>query len=235
MIKEHAKLDVNDIYNIFLEEYHKDDFLITHRDYIEKNGLGYGEKPFHVLWREIVKEMPSDFSFIEIGVYKGQILSLVKMLSDKYDKNLTYFGVTPLKNANDKYSKYEDLNYHNIIEGLFNHFSLEFNLDKNIIKGYSTDIDIKDKIKNIGKFDLIYIDGGHDYECVLSDIELAKEISKVGTLIVFDDCSCYKGLRSDLFSGHDDVCNAVRDHIESDYNFEEIICVGHNRLFKKIS
>lgn len=235
MINECKKLAVNEIYNIFLEEFYKDELLVNHRTHIEKNGLGYGEKAFHVFWREIIKSMPSDFNFIEIGVYKGQVLSLVKMLSDKYDKNISYFGVTPLTNADDKYSNYEDVNYSLIITDLFKHFNLDFNLDTNIINGYSNEQVIKDKIKSIGKFDLIYIDGGHDYDCVVSDILLTKDISKIGTLVVFDDCSCFKGLRGDLFSGHEDVCNAVRDYIESDMDFEEIICVGHNRLFKKVN
>jgi hypothetical protein len=38
-----------------------------------------------------------------------------------------------------------------------------------------------------------------------------------------------------LFKGHEDVCNAIRDLIETDSEtFEEIICVGHNRVFKRI-
>jgi hypothetical protein len=50
-----------------------------------------------------------------------------------------------------------------------------------------------------------------------------------------DDASCYKPInRIGAHLGHSDVCNAIRDYIENDNCFEEVICVGHNRVFKKI-
>jgi hypothetical protein len=62
-----------------------------------------------------------------------------------------------------------------------------------------------------------------------------KEVSVKESYIVFDDSSCYKNFNTSLFKGHEDVCNAIRDLIETDLGtFEEIICVGHNRVFKRI-
>jgi hypothetical protein len=61
-----------------------------------------------------------------------------------------------------------------------------------------------------------------------------KEITIKGSYIVFDDSSCYKDLNNNLFKGHEDVCKAIKNLIETDKSFEEIICVGHNRVFKKI-
>jgi hypothetical protein len=186
------------------------------------------------MWRELVKSQPDSFKFLEIGVYKGQTLSLVKLLSNTYNKNVDFYGVTPLTNEGDKFSNYENVDYGDIVKNLFNSFDLEFDLDKNIIKGLSTDSEIILKIKNLGPFDLIYIDGGHDYDCVISDIRLMKEISKINTYVVFDDSSCYKNLSPDKFKGHIDVCNAIKDTLENDNSFNEIVCIGHNRVFKKI-
>ena len=76
--------DFDQVYTMFREEFYKDDFLINHRNYIEKNVLGFGAKPFHTLWREIVRNQRDEFKFLEIGVYKGQILSLIKLLSKSY-------------------------------------------------------------------------------------------------------------------------------------------------------
>ena len=42
-------------------------------------------------------------------------------------------------------------------------------------------------------------------------------------------------LSSDKFKGHIDVCDAIKDYLENDNNYIEIICVGHNRVFKKIN
>jgi hypothetical protein len=231
---EYKNKDLKDIYFEFLKKYNEDDFLINHRTYIESNGLGFGEKPFHSLWDEIIKLQKNNFKFLEIGVYKGQILSLVKLLSDRYDKSVKYVGVTPLNNSGDKFSNYDNINYSVIIESLFNHFNLKFNLNENIINGSSTSEDIKNKIREYNNFDVIYIDGCHDYDCVVSDILLMKEITKQNSIVVLDDSSCYKEIPENNFKGHIDVCNAIKDYLENDSNFIEILCVGHNRVFKRI-
>ena len=232
---KYKTLSLNEIYSEFLNEYNNDSTLTKHRSYIESNNLGFGEKPFHVIWRELVKEVPNNFKFLEIGVYKGQVLSLVKLLSDLYGKSVDYTGVTPLSNFGDKFSKYENADYGLIITNLFNHFNLEFDLNKNIINGISTDESVKDNIKQLGLFDLVYVDGGHDYDCVVSDINLMREITKNGSYVVFDDSSCFKSLGDDKFKGHIDVCKAIADNLENDSNFTELICVGHNRVFKRIN
>ena len=231
---KYNSLPLDEIYNKFLNEYNNDTELINHRTYIESNKLGFGERPFHVIWRELVNVLPNDYKFLEIGVYKGQVLSLVKLLSDKQGKSVDYVGVTPLNNSGDKFSKYDSVNYEQVIGDLFKNFNLDFDISKNIINGLSTDETVKNKVREKGFFDLIYIDGGHDYDCVVSDIKLMYEISKNGSYIVFDDSSCYKNLSDDKFKGHIDVCNAIKDNLENNDQFVELICVGHNRVFKRI-
>jgi hypothetical protein len=234
--EQNKKNNLNEIYESFLNEYNNDLTLINHRTYIEDNNLGYGEKPFHVIWREIVNSQPKKFKFLEIGVYKGQVLSLVKLLSDLKNKECEFYGVTPLSNMGDKYlKKYDSVDYALTIGSLFKKFNLEFNLNTNIINGSSVEDDIKNKVKQLGIFDVVYIDGCHNYDCVVSDILLIKEITKNGSYIIMDDASCYKPInRIGAHLGHSDVCNAIRDYIENDNCFEEVICVGHNRVFKKI-
>jgi hypothetical protein len=231
---KYKKNNLNEIYDIFLNEYNNDPTLTNHRTYIEQNNLGFGERPFHVIWRELIKELPNNFKFLEIGVYKGQVLSLVKLLSNNYEKSVKYVGVTPLNNSGDKFSNYEVTDYSKTIINLFDHFNLEFDINTNIINGLSTDELIKNKVKEFDQFDLIYIDGGHDYDCVVSDIKLMYDVSKIGTYVVFDDSSCFKNLSNDKFKGHIDVCNAIKDNLENNDQFIELICVGHNRVFKKI-
>lgn len=228
--------NLDEVYEMLLNEFYNDSILLNHRTHIETNNLGYGEKPFHVIWREIIKLQPQNFKFLEIGVYKGQVLSLVKHLSDLSDKNCEFYGVTPLSNAGDKYSKkYDNVDYKKVIDGLFKHFNLEFDVDTNIINGSSIDESIKKQIRSLGVFDIVYIDGCHNYDCVVSDILLMKEITRVNSYLIMDDASCYKPIkRIGAHLGHSDVCDAIRDYIETDECFEEVICVGHNRVFKKI-
>jgi hypothetical protein len=232
---KYKNVNLDNIYLDFQNEFNNDNLLVEHRRYVQQNNLGYGEDPFHVIWREIVKNSPNNFKFLEIGVYKGQVLSLIKLLSKYYKKNGKILGVSPFDGAGDKYSKYDNINYLNIIQKLFNQFNLELNIDDDLIQGSSIEDDIKIKIKSRGTFDIIYIDGCHDYDCVVSDIKLMKEITKIGSYIVMDDASCNKNIeRKDAHKGHQEVCKAISDEIESTDMFEEIICVGHNRVFKRI-
>jgi hypothetical protein len=221
-------------YNTFLEEYYNDELLQSHRSYIETNNLGFGEKCFHVIWRELVKQQPSSFAFLEIGVYKGQVMSLVKLLADHYNKDVKIYGVTPLSNAGDQYSNYDNVNYSEVVNNCFQQFNLDINVQDNIIKGLSTDTIIMQKVVEKGLFDIVYVDGAHDYNSVCSDIILVKKITKSGSYIIFDDSACYKNFAVPRFTGHIGVCDAVRDEIESDTSFIEVLCVGHNRIFKRL-
>lgn len=225
-----------ELYNLCNSEYQNDKDLKIIREYVKKNSYGFVDDAHYVMWRELVKEMPSTYTFLEIGVFKGQILNLITFLSQKYNKNASIYGVSPLSDAGDKYSIYDKLDYKELIKNLFNNFSLQFDLDKQIILGLSTDDLVKDKITKLRPIDLIYVDGGHDYDVVVSDILLSKKIVRVGGIIVFDDASCYKNLDSlPIFKGHKEVCDAVKNFMETDKDYIEINCVGHNRLFMKIS
>ena len=237
VFEKYDNMSLDEVYIDFYNQYNADPLLVNHRSFIEAHGLGYGNRPFHAMWRELVKLMPDNFNFLEIGVYKGQVLSLIKLLSDNQEKDVRYIGVTPLDKSGDKFSEYDSADYVHAISNLFRHFNLDFSIEKNIIRGLSTDESVKDKVIDNGPFDLIYIDGSHDYDCVVSDINLMYEISKKGSIIVFDDSSCFADMNIDLvkFKGHIDVCNAVRDHIENNEQYVELLCVGHNRVFKRIA
>lgn len=223
-----------ELYNFCNSEYSNDAKLKIIREYVKENSYGFVDDAHYVMWRELVKEMPPSFTFLEIGVFKGQILNLITFLSKKYNKNASIYGVSPLSDKGDKYSIYDKVDYVQLIKNLFYKFSLPFDLDKQIIRGLSTENSIKDEIRKIGPIDLIYIDGGHDYDTVVSDIFLAKEITRKNGIIIFDDASYYKDLGDlPIFRGHIEVCDAVRDYMETDKNYEELSCVGHNRIFIK--
>lgn len=234
MIKELENKSEFEIYNWCTSEYKNDKNLHELRDFVKKNNYGFCDDEHHVMWREIVKSLPNNFSFLEIGVYKGQILCLVPKLAKHFNKTCNFLGVTPLNTTGDKYSIYNNDNYSENIINIFKTFNIFFDINKNILTGLSTDEKIKEELKK-NKFDVVYIDGGHDYETVVSDIMLTKEILNENGLIVTDDSSCYKNFFGlPIFTGHIDVCNAIKEHLESDKNYVEIICVGHNRVFKKI-
>jgi hypothetical protein len=212
--------------------FHRDETLKCFRQFIHKTHGGFGEDVHCIMWDKIVHLLPDNFRFIEIGVYKGQVLALVAIAAKKYNKKCNITGISPLTDIGDKYSIYENVNYLECIHTLHNTFNLDFSEDQ-IIKGKSTDSHIKDQVKLLDKFDVIYIDGGHDYDTVVSDIQLAKQICNNDGYIVMDDASVFLEFKFNIFKGHEEVSLAVNEHLQNDRNFIEKKCVGHNRIFKK--
>ena len=82
---------------------------------------GFGELSFSWSWFLLVKSMPQDFTFLEIGVYKGRVLALIQLLSNLFNKHVKIHGVTPLDGAaTDKYSEYQDCDYLTAIKNSYN-------------------------------------------------------------------------------------------------------------------
>ncbi len=224
----------DEMYNECIDLFHKDTTLINFRQFIHETKGGFGDDAHCIMWDKIVDLLPDNFRFIEIGVYKGQVLALVAIAAKKYNKKYNITGISPLTNIGDKYTQYDNVNYLDYIHKIHNTFNLEFS-DDQIIKGISTDSHIKDQVKLLNKFDIIYIDGGHDYDTVVSDIQLAKQICNNDGYIVMDDASTFLNFKINIFQGHHEVSLAVNDHLQNDNNFIEKKCVGHNRIFKKVS
>jgi len=229
-----------DIWIQFKQKVNATYYLKNHRDYIVRTRRGYGNRSLHYLWELLVEQMPVQFKFLEIGVYMGQVISLVQLISNELKKEPHIYGVTPLSNDGDKYSKHPDVDYRQIIAEVYAEFGLK--LDRtHIIEGLSTQMNIMIFVKGISMpegFDIVFIDGGHDYETVESDLKWYAPLVKVGGFLVMDDASNYlkmpRGLiRMDWF-GLPDVSNAVRDVIEPDDSFQHLFAVGHNRVWKRV-
>ena len=190
------------------------------------------------MWFLLIKEMPLDFKFLEIGVFKGQIISLVSMLNFFHSKNGKVFGITPLSKSGDKYATHPDINYYEAIQFIYSQFNLDGN-DLSIIEGFSNNQNVINMAEKEGPFDLVYIDGSHDYEVVCSDIINYSKMIKKGGYLILDDASCNLNIPDGLirlnWRGLPDVCRAVSDTIEKDINFDHCFAIGHNRIFQKIN
>ena len=210
----------------FIELVNADPELKAFRDFVEGNNdtpvkiFGFGERSFLWMWKLLVDEMPPDFKFLEIGVFRGQVLALIRILS----KTATITGITPLDSTGGHWeSDYAaDINY------LHNHFKLE---QPAIIKGLSTDLDIIEKAK--GTYDIIYIDGGHEYEVAKADIINYSPFVKIGGYLVIDDCANKYDLPYGYFRGIESVSRAVDEHLPNE-QFKEIFSVVHNRIFQRV-
>src|SRR5260221_7964493 len=61
-----------------------DPLLAAHRRHVEQAQLGFGDPAFHSLWARLLDaaaEKFGDVRALEIGVFKGQVISLWSLLS----------------------------------------------------------------------------------------------------------------------------------------------------------
>ena len=208
--------------------------MINHRKYVEINNWGFGEIPFHYLWLLLINQMPSSFRFLEIGIYKSSIMSLVKLCSDKLKKTSTIYGISPLDSTGDKYLlQYEQCDYHRCIAQIFADHQLDISTTT-ILKGRSTDPIIKESIIEEHPFDMVYIDGSHNYEDVVSDIELTDKLLTPNGYLIMDDASSYLNLgKLSIFKGHVDVSDAIKNKLDNNKSYVHLLACGHNRVWRK--
>ncbi len=221
------------LYRAFTDAVQAHPALRRHRDHVEQNGLGFGDRAFHWLWKLLVDAMPDPFRFLEIGVYKGQVLSLVGMLAMHARKDAYTFGITPLSEAGDKYTTYATDDYAGIIEGLQTWSGVPLSRQARILHGSSTDDAVKALCRTLAPFDMVYIDGCHDFHAVASDLIVYGELLKPGGYLVMDDASVALRLPPGLWPGHPDVSEACRKVLGPDPRFVELCAVGHNRVWRR--
>lgn len=195
---------------------------------------GFGELAFTWSWKLLVDSMPNNFKFLEIGVYRGRQISQVSMLAKNINKSCSIFGVTPLSNAGDKYSGYINIDY---LKDIQKHFKLlNGNINNlKIIKGYSQEEKIIKDVSRYGKYNMIFIDGSHNYNDVINDIKNYSNMLVLGGYLIMDDASLYLKDSYGKFKGHPDVGRACKELLDNNINFQQLYAVGHNRIWKLIN
>lgn len=223
----------NTVYNTLDDFYLKNLPLkfIRHRKFFEKNRRGFGEDAFHSMWYFLFSEF-KPINCLEIGVYRGQTLTLWKLLSNhlKYESHVT--GVSPFSSAGDSVSNYSnEIDYLADTKSNHEHFGLQY-------PEFCVDFSTGEKAQAVissKKWDLIYIDGSHDYDVVCQDWAASINNLSDNGIIVMDDSSLYfdylPGAGS--FAGHPGPSRVAKEI--SQFQMKLIGGVGHNNIFKKIS
>jgi hypothetical protein len=204
--------------------------LREHREYFTVDGRGFGEDAFHVMWYLLHKEFNLR-NFLEIGVYRGQTLSLISLLqrTDHIDGTIT--GISPFCSAGDAVSQYRDqIDYLEDTRCNFRAFSLP---EPKLVTAYSTDPEALSVLRSCS-WDCIYIDGNHDYEVASIDWVNAAAAVRTGGLIVLDDSALSTQFAPPPFAskGHPGP-SRIATEVNRSY-FGEILQVGHNRVFQKL-
>ena len=222
-----ALLDRNLSYIYFLKLFNSGpQWLKNHRKYFAKGGFGFGEDAFHAAWLYIFSNNKIT-NALEIGVYRGQVISLWQLISNQLEQKISITGVSPLTSEGDGVSKYLEIDYESDIFRNFEYFDLT---SPQLVKESSTSTAAKKVIEH-GEWDLIYVDGSHDFEIVFSDYRSSIAGLKTGGILVMDDSSLYTNFRLS-FAGHPGPSRVLKEF--SSDQLIQILSVGHNNFFRKI-
>lgn len=256
IIKKYQNTEIgnNTIYDLFTKLTENDQDLFEHRRHITENRLGFGDTAFHSMWARILEAGNHRFNKVralEIGVFKGQIISLWALLSKKHFWPLEITAISPLqgtpplknkilqkikKYVSKKYREetengnfYEQEDYILKIKELFNKFSLDFSKIR-MLKGFSSESKILKETEE-DKFELLYVDGDHTYMGALQDFQKFGAKVVTGGWLVADDAGCsLPGTK--FWKGHEAVSRAAE--VLPKIGFKNIFNVGHNRVYEKI-
>jgi len=209
---------------------HLPENIREHRYYFEQVQRAFGERAFHTMWFLLFKEYRIR-SFLEIGVYRGHVLSLLALLQKVYNVNGEVVGISPFNGVGDSVSSYiSDIDYYKDTIDNFQYFNLQV---PRLVKAYSTDKLALDVISE-RLWDCIYIDGNHEYEIARADWLNCSKNVKVSGLIVLDDSALETAYRPPFFAKKG-LPGPSRLAAEIDKSiFREILMVGHNRVFQRI-
>lgn len=217
------------IKDLFTQLVNQDEQLCAHRDFVEKNAFGFGERCFQYFWDMLVQEMPEGFTFCEVGVFRFQIVSLIQLLSDRQGKIVDRYCVTPLSQIGIGWES----DYKADGERIHN----EFNLPKDYIiyQGLSTNPDIIEQAYISSPYDIVYIDGSHEKVDVDSDLKHYTPLVRKGGYLVVDDGACRMNMKWGNFQGIADVCDALATWEQSEMakDFEFQFNVVHLMCYKR--
>ncbi len=200
-----------------------------HRMYYKQGRRGFGEDALHAMWFTLLREFNPQ-QCLEIGVYRGQVVSLWALIANDLAFPISVHGISPFTPAGDEVSVYMDkIDYFEDTLQHHNHFELH---EPTLVRAYSTDPVALAHIRS-RRWNLIYIDGNHDYEVALADYEICKDNLADDGLLVMDDSSVYTDFQPPRFSfaGHPGPSQVVKERAMRELQF--IGGVGHNNVFMK--
>lgn len=222
---------MHELVRMFEDELKQDYIGWGYRRWIEERAFGFGERCFLTMWKHIARHLPDECTFLEVGVFRGQILGWMGMQAHRLGLDMVRLGITPLDSTDGHWES----DYESDIALLHDTFGIA--KDYQIIKGRSDDPRVMEMAKGI-RADVVYIDGGHSYEVVKSDLEFYPRLVKPGGYLVIDDCNNSIDMPEGYFRGILSVSKAVDErfppYTPSD-EWELVLNLVHNRILRKKS
>lgn len=197
--------------------------LKAHRDFVQNNIYGFGERSFWWLWKLLCDELAVDSKLLEVGCFKGATLSVWKLLLP----DSKVFGVTPLDSTGIDWEG----DYAKFIADIHEKFGQQ---QPTIIKGLSEAPESIQAAKEQAPYDVTYIDGGHERHHIDNDLLHYAPMVKPGGYLVIDDAACWMNMPFGYFQGILPVSEGLVDYMKEHGSEWEFItnCV-HLMVYKK--
>jgi cephalosporin hydroxylase len=200
-----------------------------HRTFFRHKQRGFGEDALHAMWWLLLREFRPAMC-LEIGVYRGQTISLWSLVARSIGFRCYVHGISPFTAVGDAASRYpKGLDYLEDTLESFRRFNLA---PPTLLRALSTEAAAASYV-SARRWDLIYIDGNHDYEVVLQDYRLCRDHLSTGGLLVLDDSSLGTDYEPPAFAfaGHPGPSRVCREVVMGELSFAGR--VGHNTVFVK--
>jgi len=204
-----------------------------HRSFFSQNARGFGEDAMHAMWWLFMLER-KPIRCLEIGVYRGQVISLWALIAKYLHRSCDIHGISPFSALGNSvishYGHYvKGIDYYADVLANHDRFQLPY---PTLVKSLSTDPVATAHIA-ARAWDLIYIDGSHDYEIVLADYQLCRQHLAPGGVIVLDDAAAFTDYRPPpfAFAGHPGPSRVATENAMKEMRF--LGGIGHNLLFER--
>mgnify|MGYP001209487259 CR=1 FL=1 len=245
----------DDLWRDFTAATWADPLLASHRRHVEAHQLGFGDAAFHSLWRMLLHEAHARFGTpraLEIGIFKGQVISLWALLAARQGFDIRISALGPLAGQpaprSSKFNRlrywldaryrervrngdfYAEEDYEAIVREHFRHHGVEFDSVR-LFRGYSTDTALLTRMKD-ETFHIVYVDGDHTYAGARHDFLMFGPKVVPGGWLVADDAGAE--LPGSAFGkGHPSVSQAARELPA--LGFRNVFNIGHNRVYERIA
>lgn len=217
----------SNIHELFIE-LSKGTYLEAHRKWVRENVFGFGEDSFPCMWKILIDEMPDEFTFCEIGCFKMQTVTLVRLISDNLNKKVHRVCVSPMDTSGGMWD--DDYFAHSKTI----HDKFEIPEDYVLCHGISTDGSVIKKALSLYPFDICYVDGAHDFETALFDLITYGNMVKSGGYLVIDDSNTNLNMQFGYFQGIDTVTEAKLRWLETEGSEWEFVCsVVHVSVYRR--
>ena len=191
--------------------------------YFRKSSLKKDINSANILLDQIEIYKPKNF--IEVGVFQGVTSrNVCEKLYEIHKENFLFHGIDIFEDTNINIDNKEMTIKHNKISNPFKHLIFNIILKKNLfsidsiysfLKKFKNNVELYKGFSetelpkiDMSKIDMVFLDGGHSYETVRSDLSLILKGIKKNKIIICDD---YDQVNYGVKKAVDELLNQVTE------------------------